>query len=71
MVCPLLGGQCVKQDCALWKKEKEDVFNAECAFSRIASIANNMDIYLSKIVNEGIDVYSPVRWRVNINDGDI
>ena len=24
MVCPLLGGQCVKQDCALWFQEVDE-----------------------------------------------
>ena len=60
MVCPLLGGQCVKRDCALWfqeidEKENPVVNMCGCSIKMTAQ-------YLMEIRPEVVDIAKP-SWR--------
>ena len=57
MICPWLGGQCVKEDCALWKPVKQNIFPAECSIARIPSALDDIANYLSDIAVDGIDTH--------------
>lgn len=69
MICPFLGGQCVRQNCALWfqevdEKEKPVINMCGCAVTMAAQ-------YLMEIRPEVVKITDGPMRRITKDDGYI